>query len=201
MRTGGAEALAFDVACLSGPEAALPHGAPGDRPIRAGTVLLFDFGAQVAGYRSDMTRTLFVGEPTPARPRRLRARRAGPGGRDRRPLEAAVDGGRTADRCRSGRAIDAVARGVIEAAGHGAAFRPRDRARDRPRDARGAVARSARARTTPLPSARPSSRSSPGVYLEGETGVRIEDLVVLDAAAGRLERLTRFPREVLVVGG
>ena len=32
-------------------------------------------------------------------------------------------------------------------------------------------------------------------------GVRIEDLVVLDAAAGRVERLTRFPREVLVVGG
>ena len=63
MRTGGAEALAFDVACLAGPEAALPHGSPGDRPVRAGEVLLFDFGAQVEGYRSDMTRTLFVGEP------------------------------------------------------------------------------------------------------------------------------------------
>src|SRR3954451_12029165 len=63
MRTGGAEALAFDVTCRSGPEAALPHGAPGDRPVRADTVLLFDFGAQVAGYRSDMTRTLFVGKP------------------------------------------------------------------------------------------------------------------------------------------
>ena len=46
------------------PEAALPHGSPGDRPVRSGAVLLFDFGAQVAGYRSDMTRTLFVGEPT-----------------------------------------------------------------------------------------------------------------------------------------
>ena len=64
MRTGGAEALAFDVACLSGPEAALPHGAPGERPVLDGSVLLFDFGAQVAGYRSDMTRTLFVGEPS-----------------------------------------------------------------------------------------------------------------------------------------
>ena len=41
----------------------------------------------------------------------------------------------------------------------------------------------------------------PGVYLEGETGVRIEDLVALDAAAGRVARLTQFPREVLVVGG
>ena len=66
MRTGGAEALAFDVACLAGPEAALPHGSPGDRPVLDGAVLLFDFGAQVEGYRSDMTRTLFVGEP-PAR--------------------------------------------------------------------------------------------------------------------------------------
>ena len=63
MRTGGAEALAFDVAVLAGPEAALPHGSPGDRPVLAGEVLLLDFGAQVEGYRSDMTRTLFVGEP------------------------------------------------------------------------------------------------------------------------------------------
>ena len=65
MRTGGAEALAFDVACLAGPQAALPHGSPGERPVLDGAVLLFDFGAQVDGYRSDMTRTLFVGEPAP----------------------------------------------------------------------------------------------------------------------------------------
>jgi len=64
IRTGGAEALAFDVACLAGPQAALPHGSPGDRPILGGAVLLFDFGAQVDGYRSDMTRTLFVSEPS-----------------------------------------------------------------------------------------------------------------------------------------
>jgi Xaa-Pro aminopeptidase len=40
----------------------------------------------------------------------------------------------------------------------------------------------------------------PGVYLDNETGVRIEDLVVFDADARRLERLTAFPREVTVVG-
>jgi Xaa-Pro dipeptidase len=40
----------------------------------------------------------------------------------------------------------------------------------------------------------------PGIYLDGVTGVRIEDLVVFDLAAGRLERLTAFPREVTVVG-
>jgi Xaa-Pro aminopeptidase len=40
----------------------------------------------------------------------------------------------------------------------------------------------------------------PGVYLDGETGVRIEDLVLFDPGARRLERLTGFPREVVVVG-
>jgi Xaa-Pro aminopeptidase len=39
----------------------------------------------------------------------------------------------------------------------------------------------------------------PGVYLAGRTGVRIEDLVLVDAAAGRLERLTGFPRDVMVL--
>jgi Xaa-Pro aminopeptidase len=56
-----------------------------------------------------------------------------------------------------------------------------------------------RAPDTPLPS--PTAFSvEPGVYLDGEMGVRIEDLIHLDAAAGRVERMTRFPREVLVVG-
>jgi Xaa-Pro aminopeptidase len=40
----------------------------------------------------------------------------------------------------------------------------------------------------------------PGIYLDGETGIRIEDLVSIDAATGRLDYLTRFPREVVVVG-
>jgi Xaa-Pro dipeptidase len=40
----------------------------------------------------------------------------------------------------------------------------------------------------------------PGIYLEDETGVRIEDLILLDASAGRVERLTQFPREVAVLG-
>jgi Xaa-Pro aminopeptidase len=40
----------------------------------------------------------------------------------------------------------------------------------------------------------------PGVYLEGVTGVRIEDLVAIDADTGRVDLPTRFPRDVLVVG-
>ena len=202
MRTGGAEALAFDVACLSGPEAALPHGAPGERPIRAGTVLLFDFGAQVAGYRSDMTRTVFVGEPTPrdldifALVTRAQAAAI-------RALEAAVGAdGTTIDTSAplpSGRAIDAIARGVIETAGQSAHF-GHGTGHGIGLATHEAPSLGRLAPDDPLPS--PTVFSvEPGVYLEGEMGVRIEDLVVLDASAGRLERLTRFPREVLVVGG
>lgn len=193
MRTGGADALAFDVACLSGPEAALPHGSPGDRPVREGAVLLFDFGARVAGYRSDMTRTLFVGDP---RPRDLAvyelvaaAQAASIAG-----IEAAVHEGRPI----SGRAADALARGVIETAGHGRHF-GHGTGHGIGLATHESPSLGKRAPETPLPS--PTVFSvEPGVYLEGETGVRIEDLVVYDTLAARVERLTRFPREVLVVG-
>jgi Xaa-Pro aminopeptidase/Xaa-Pro dipeptidase len=194
MRTGGAEALAFDVAALAGPEAALPHGSPGDGAVAAGEVLLFDFGAQVAGYRSDMTRTLFVGEPT--------ARDLAVYELVRRSQAAAItvlEEAAAAGVSPTGRSIDAVARTVIEEAGHGEHFghglghgiglathEPPSLARTAPEDAA-------------LPS--PSVFSvEPGVYLAGETGVRIEDLISFDADAGRAERLTLFPSEVVVVG-
>ena len=199
MRTGGAEALAFDVACLAGPEAALPHGSPGDRPVRAGEVLLFDFGAQVEGYRSDMTRTLFIGEPR-ARDLELydlvaRAQQASIDA-----LAASVD--RTQARGEpliGGRAADAAAREVIAAAGHGSHFGHGTghgiglATHERP-------SLSAHADDDRLPS--PTVFSvEPGVYLEGETGIRIEDLVHLDVDRGLVERLTRFPRDVIALDG
>jgi Xaa-Pro aminopeptidase len=199
MRTGGAEALAFDVACLAGAEAALPHGSPGDRELQAGQVLLFDFGAQVAGYRSDMTRTLFVGEPAP---RDLdiyelvaRAQAAAIAA-----IEAAVESqaGGEPSGLPSGRAIDAVAREVIASAGHGDQF-GHSTGHGIGLATHEAPSLSKLAKDEPLPS--PTVFSvEPGVYIEGEMGVRIEDLVALDAASGRVDRLTRFPRDVIVVG-
>jgi Xaa-Pro aminopeptidase len=193
VRTGGAEALAFDVTCLAGPEAALPHGSPGDRPVRDGEVLLFDFGAQVAGYRSDMTRTLFVGEPA-ARDLAIHEIVATAQGRAIEGLAVALAAGEFP----SGRAIDAIARGVIAAAGHDDHFRHSTghgiglATHERPSLSRTAP-------DEPLPS--PTVFSvEPGIYLPGETGVRIEDLVAIDAAAGTLRRLTRFPGDVIVVG-
>ena len=200
IRTGGAEALAFDVACLAGPEAALPHGAPGDRPILDGQVLLFDFGARVAGYRSDMTRTLFVGEPA-ARELEIYELVARAQAAAIEALQAAVAGrGGEAGQptLPSGRAIDAIARGVIEAAGHGDHFR-HGTGHGIGLATHEAPSLGRLATDDPLPS--PTVFSvEPGVYLDGEMGVRIEDLVVFDAEAGLVERVTCFPREVLVVG-
>lgn len=203
IRTGGAEALAFDVACLAGPEAALPHGAPGDRPLRDGQVVLFDFGAQVAGYRSDMTRTLFVGAPT-ARDLEVYELVAGAQAAAIETLEVAMTGPGSSGAVAgpvppSGRAVDAAARDVITAAGHGDHFK-HGTGHGIGLATHEAPSLGKLATDDPLPS--PTVFSvEPGVYLAGEMGVRIEDLVLLDASTRRVERLTRFPREILVVGG
>ena len=195
MRTGGAEAVAFEPTCLIGPNAALPHGSPAGAEVRMGAVVLVDFGAKVDGYRSDMTRTLFVGD---AGERDLavyelvaRAQAAAIA-----QLEACVDGELALP---SGRDLDGVARRVIETdgrwkpyghgLGHGIGLATHE-----------APLLGPWALDAPLPS--PTVFSvEPGIYLEGETGVRIEDLILLDADGGRVERLTNFPRDVLVLDG
>jgi Xaa-Pro aminopeptidase len=65
MQDLGAEGPAFESIVASGPNAALPHAVPGRRKIREGEPVVFDVGALVNGYRSDMTRTMVLGEPKP----------------------------------------------------------------------------------------------------------------------------------------
>jgi len=193
MREGGAEALAFDVAALAGANAALPHGNPGARPFQRGEVALFDFGAQVAGYRSDMTRTLFVGAASDVDlalyQRVLDGQRAAIAA-----LQHAVENGASA--LPSGRAADDAARaamgdvdGVYEhGLGHGIGLQTHES----PSLSRGAS-------EAPLPS--PTVFSvEPGIYLEERIGIRIEDLVAVDLAGRSVSTLTRFPSAPLIVG-
>lgn len=194
MRTNGAEMLAFDVICLSGPEAALPHGVPADRPIAAGAVLLIDFGARVEGYRSDMTRTLFVGEPT-ARDLEVYELVHRAQGTALDWIETRV---RAGEPLPDGRTLDALSRDVIEAAGHGDHF-GHGLGHGIGIETHELPSLGRRASDEPLPE-RTAFTVEPGVYLEGETGVRIEDTLAVDVAARRCERLTRFPRDVVVVG-
>ncbi len=61
MRKLGSEGIAFDFIVVSGKNSSLPHGVPTDKKIENGDFITMDFGARVGGYRSDMTRTVAVG--------------------------------------------------------------------------------------------------------------------------------------------
>ena len=194
MRTGGAEALAFGVACLAGPNAALPHGSPGVDEVRMGQVLLFDFGAMVDGYRSDMTRTLFVGAPA-ARDVAIYQIVAEAQAASIERIRAGLRGDASIP---TDREADAAARDVIEKAGHGEHFGHGTghgiglATHETP-----SLNRLAAGDALPSPSV---FSVEPGIYLDGETGVRIEDLVLFDTSRTDVELLTCFPREMVVVG-
>ncbi|MBF0413646.1 MAG: aminopeptidase P family protein [Desulfamplus sp.] len=62
IRENGADSLSFPVIAASGPNCALPHAIPSDRRFQKHEPLLFDFGAKLNGYCSDISRTLVIGE-------------------------------------------------------------------------------------------------------------------------------------------
>ncbi len=61
LREGGAESVAFTPIVASGPNAALPHAIPSERRIMPGEPVLFDWGARLNGYCSDISRTVVLG--------------------------------------------------------------------------------------------------------------------------------------------
>lgn len=63
LRQAGAEALSFPSIVASGPNSALPHAVPTDRPVKPNEPILFDFGIRLDGYCSDISRMVWIGEP------------------------------------------------------------------------------------------------------------------------------------------
>ena len=182
-RANGAEGLAFDTIVLAGPRAAMPHGRPSSATVEPGNVLLIDFGCIVDGYRSDMTRTLFVGEVSDD------IRRYHTAVREAQAL--AVAGLRHGV---NGQDVDAVARERIrrdgvEPYGHGLGHGIGLETHEPPR---------LRASEPYTLDAGMVFSVEPGIYLPGVTGIRIEDIVALEATGPRL--LTKSPREALVIG-
>lgn len=64
MFSNGADGLAFGSIVASGPNTANPHAIPSDRVVEKGDFVLMDYGASYCDYRSDMTRTVVLGEPS-----------------------------------------------------------------------------------------------------------------------------------------
>jgi len=183
MRARGADGPSFETIVATGANGALPHATPRDVKISDGDVVVIDWGAALDGYCSDCTRTVAAGEPgDQARELYdlvLRAQLTG--------LEAVTAG-------RSGREADAIARRVVEDAGHGEEFghglghgvgldiheRPRLSQRSDDDLQTGNVV-----------------TVEPGVYVPGRFGIRIEDLVLVTDDG--CEILTSLPKALLVV--
>jgi Xaa-Pro aminopeptidase len=64
LRDLGSDGQAFDTIVASGPNAARPHHAPGDRRIQAGEPVIIDMGGKASGYCGDLTRTIWIGQPS-----------------------------------------------------------------------------------------------------------------------------------------
>ena len=183
MLRGGAENVSFDPIVVTGEKTSLPHGIPGDVEIRAGSFVTMDFGCKYAGYCSDMTRTVAVGQITEEMKTVyetvLRAQLAG--------IEAARGGV-------PGNEIDGAARSVIAAAGYGDYF-GHSFGHGVGLDVHEAP-NAAPNWTKPLPTGAVIS-AEPGIYLPGKFGVRIEDVLILRDDG--CEDITRSPKQLIVL--
>lgn len=180
---GGASSMSFDPIVASGPNSALPHARPTSRIVEDGDVVVIDMGGFVDGYASDMTRTIVVGEPSShvvdVYNAVLEAQEA---------ALAAAHGGMTS------KDLDAAARTVLDDYGladhfnHGLGHGLGLEIHEWPRVSKHSDD------TLPVGAV---ITVEPGVYLEGEFGIRIEDIVVLQEEG--CENLTRSPKDVMTV--
>jgi Xaa-Pro aminopeptidase len=184
MEDSGAEGASFPPIVAAAEHGAHPHAVPRDVEIPRDTLVVIDLGARVDGYCSDCTRTLATGSLDDsaleiyelvlrAQTESLAAARAGAACRD----------------------VDAVARGIIDASGHekhfghGLGHGVGLQVHEAPRLGKTADGELAVGNAVTV---------EPGVYVPGNVGVRIEDLVIV--TDGEPEILTGFPKELVTVG-
>jgi Xaa-Pro aminopeptidase len=182
-RKAGADGMSFDTIIASGARSALPHGRASHSVIPRNGFVVMDFGVILAGYCSDMTRTIHVGRISVE---------------SRRVYDAVLEAQLTAiEAVKPGAEVgevDAAARSVLKRAGlaryfnhstgHGVGLE----VHEPPRIARGGtdVLRPGMVITI-----------EPGAYLPGLGGARIEDMVLVTETGHDL--LTPAPKELIVV--
>jgi Xaa-Pro aminopeptidase len=184
MRLRGASGPSFPSIVASGEHGALPHAEPRPVAIAPDVFVTLDIGARLDGYCSDCTRTVAVGEP---------------GDHAREVyglvLEAQLAGLAAVAPGVSGRDADGVSRAVIDAGGYGERF-GHGLGHGVGIDIHEAPRLSRTASEEPLIAGNVVT-VEPGIYLPGELGVRIEDLVVV--RDGGAEILSHFTKELLVL--
>lgn len=179
----GASDLSFQPIVARGEHASMPHYTGGDGVIRKRDSLLIDMGCRFEGYCSDMTRTLFIGEPD-AETRKL--------------YEIVLESQKEGEKCAkpgvTAEAVDEAAREVIAKAGYGDYFNNRVghgigiAVHEAPYIMRGNKILLRKGMTFSI---------EPGIYIPGKIGIRIENCVfVTDDGC---QSFTNFPRELIVL--
>ena len=183
MAKRGSERPSFDTILISGAKTSMPHGMPDEKPVAAGEFILVDFGAVVNGYHSDMTRTFALGSVTE---------------RMRTVYDTVLAAQETGIRMlRAGVSCDQphlAAHQIIRDAGFGECFGH-------------ALGHCVGLEIHESPALSPRGRQTleagmvitvePGIYLPGEFGVRIEDLLLIRQEGA--ENLTHTPKELLIL--
>ncbi len=179
----GAEGLAFSSIVATGANGASPHAIPGNTVLEAGQCVVLDFGARALGYCSDMTRMLFLGEPS----LRMRAAYETLRAANER-VEAAIAPGVT------GAAMHELAEEVLREGGfggkmghglgHGVGIEVHEEPVLAPRN------------TRPLVEGNVVT-VEPGIYLPGEFGMRLEDFGVVSATG--FEVFTCSSHEMVII--
>lgn len=182
-RRFGADEAAFEGVVVSGPRGALPHGRATDRLLQAGELVTLDFGATFAGYRSDITRTFALGQPSDELLKMYKA------------VQTAQELGINSLRPGiTAKEADAVARTYLEKQGYGEYFvhslghgigldvhePPILYKNNDTRLAPGMIV-----------------TVEPGVYIPGLGGVRIEDMLLITPTSHK--RLTTLPTELQIL--
>jgi len=183
MRRFGAEKPSFDTIVAAGARTALPHARPTDQRLQGNELVLVDMGALRHGYASDMTRTLYLGRPSPKVRRMygavLEAQLAG---------IAAVRPGATAEQvdraCRKVLKSHGLDKYFTHSTGHGLGLE----IHEAPRLGKGDTTRLEAGMAITI---------EPGVYIEGFGGIRIEDTVAV--TPNGCEVLTPTPKEFLTI--
>jgi Xaa-Pro aminopeptidase len=179
----GATGLAFATIVAAGEHAASPHAIPSDRAIEAGDAVVMDFGARFGGYCSDMTRTVFIGEPTETMRRAWDTMCMA-----NKRCEEAICAGKT------GAEIHALAEeilaqgGFAKKMGHGLGHSLGLFIHERPTLSLG--------NSDPLPAGAVLT-VEPGIYLPGEFGMRLEDFGVVTETG--FEVITQSTHEMVII--
>lgn len=181
LRKNGSEGLAFPIISASGENGSLPHAEPSNKKLKKGEFLTLDFGSKVEGYCSDMTRTVSLGEADDKLKEIYEVT-----------LQAQLKALESIGPDKTGIEVDKQARDYISSKGYGKYF-GHGLGHGVGLNVHEAPTLSKRGDNILKPGMVVSCE--PGIYLPGQGGVRIEDLVVI--TENGYENLVSSPKELI----